>query len=85
MRASDKEVASRKVEAPRGHTQEEVLLSERGLSPSGDPHKDHEEQRPHACLSGWIFVGYLVEDENGDEVEVFEPVPCKRCEEGQES
>ena len=38
-----------------------------------------ERLRPHAC-EGVVFIGHLVEVE-GEEVEVIEAVPCKRCEE----
>ena len=34
-------------------------------------------ERPCCCLEGWVFVGYL--DEDGEEVEVFEALPCCRC------
>jgi len=33
-----------------------------------------------ACYEGLVFIGHLVEDENGDTAEVFEPIPCRRCE-----
>ena len=37
-------------------------------------------ETPHACLEGVIYVGHLVEDPGtGEEVEVFEAVPCRRC------
>ncbi len=32
-----------------------------------------------ACYEGVVFIGHLVEDESGEEVEVFESVPCRRC------
>jgi hypothetical protein len=34
---------------------------------------------PHGCYDGTVFIGHLVEDECGEEVEVFEAVPCRRC------
>ncbi len=34
-----------------------------------------------ACYEGVVFIGHLVEDEDGDTAEVFEPVPCRRCSE----
>jgi hypothetical protein len=34
--------------------------------------------RPCACMNGTVFIGHLV-DEEGEEVEVFEAVPCCRC------
>ena len=39
-------------------------------------------ERPHACLDGIVYIGHLVEDECGEEVEVVEAVPCRRCAEG---
>jgi hypothetical protein len=37
------------------------------------------EERPHACLEGIIYLGHLIEDESGEEVEIIEAVPCRRC------
>jgi hypothetical protein len=37
------------------------------------------EETPHACYSGWVFLGFEGEDENGEHVEVIECVPCRRC------
>ena len=39
-------------------------------------------ERPHACYEGFVYIGHLVEDECGEEVEVVEAVPCRRCAEG---
>ena len=36
-------------------------------------------ERPHGCYDGLVFIGHLVEDECGEEVEVIEAVPCRRC------
>ncbi len=33
-----------------------------------------------ACFEGVVYIGHLVEDEDGDADEVFEPIPCRRCE-----
>ncbi len=43
-----------------------------------NPHQSTEE-RPCACYEGLVYIGHLVEDESGDEVEVIEAVPCRRC------
>jgi hypothetical protein len=32
-------------------------------------------ERPHACIGGWVFVGYA--DEHGEEREAS--YPCRRC------
>jgi hypothetical protein len=37
-------------------------------------------ERPHACIEGVVYIGHVVEDPGtGEEVEVFEAVPCRRC------
>ena len=53
-------MATQKSSAPHAH-------------PSTEDHDDTVEahyaslERPHACLEGWVFVGYI--DENGEERE----------------
>jgi hypothetical protein len=37
------------------------------------------QDRPHGCYDGVVYVGYMVEDENGEEVEVFDARLCRRC------
>ena len=37
-----------------------------------------EHLRPCACMSGVVYIGRLVEAD-GEEVEVVEAVPCRRC------
>ena len=32
---------------------------------------------PHACLDGYVYLGYVVE-EDGEEVERVEALPCRR-------
>jgi len=36
------------------------------------------EESPHGCYDGLVFIGHFVE-EDGEEVEVIEAVPCRRC------
>ena len=49
--------------------------------PSTEDHDDTVEahysglERPHACMGGWVFVGYI--DEYGEEREVS--YRCRRC------
>ena len=38
-----------------------------------------DEETPHACYDGWVFLGFEGEDENGEHVEVIEAVRCRRC------
>jgi hypothetical protein len=54
--------------------------------PSTDHHDDTVEahysglERLHACYEGVVYIGHLVEDPGtGDETEVIEAVPCRRC------
>ena len=58
----------------------------RPAHPSTQDHDDTVEahyaglERPHACTDGVVYVGHLVEDPGtGEEVEVIEAVPCRRC------
>jgi hypothetical protein len=46
--------------------------------PSTEDH-DRQDERPHACIDGWVFVGHMVEGEDGGEVEVLEAVVCRYC------
>ena len=43
--------------------------------------EDHDHyERPHACYEGVVYIGHLVEDPGtGEEVEVVDAVPCRRC------
>jgi hypothetical protein len=44
-----------------------------------DPHLNQHDvvldERPHACIDGWVFVGYV--DEHGEEMEIS--YRCRRC------
>ena len=63
-------MATQKSNAPRAH-------------PSTEAHDDTveahysclERLRPHACIDGWVFVGYI--DEHGEEREAS--YRCRRC------
>jgi hypothetical protein len=69
-------MATQKSSAPNAH-------------PSTEDHDDTVEAHysgldrlasPHACYEGVVYIGHLVEDPGaGEEVEVFEAVPCRRC------
>lgn len=44
------------------------------------PSEANEDHHPHACMDGLVFLTYTVFDENpGDEVEIYEVIPCSRC------
>jgi hypothetical protein len=72
-------------EAPHGHR--EVYAPH--AHPSTEDHDDTVEAhysgldrlRPHAFMNGTVFIGHLVVGEDGEEVEAFEAVPCRRCSE----
>jgi hypothetical protein len=68
----------RVVEHPRGtaHTDLEVTVDiSKNTAP--EPHPSTEEPS-HGCYDGLVFIGHMIE-EDGEEVEVFESVPCRRC------
>ena len=42
-------------------------------------HDTQDQDQPHACYQGVVFIGRLVVGDDGEEVEVFESVSCRRC------
>ena len=48
---------------------------------SAPAHPSTEDQdHPHACLNGYVHLGYTaVDEETGGEVERIEALPCRRC------
>jgi hypothetical protein len=52
------------------------------IPPDGDPftsaHPPDQDEHPHACWGGWVFLGYT--DPETDE-ERSEVLPCRRCSE----
>ena len=39
-----------------------------------------DQDHPHACLDGYVYLGYTaVDEESGEEVERVEALPCRRC------
>jgi hypothetical protein len=62
------------------------MSSNRSVTPDHDDLETHYAglerlEPPHGCIAplGVVYIGHLVEGENGEEVEVFEAVPCRRC------
>jgi hypothetical protein len=54
------------------------------IPPAGDPFTVEtpldEQDHPHACLGGYVYLGYTaVDEETGEEVERIEALPCRRC------
>jgi hypothetical protein len=53
-------------------------MDEHTISSAGDPFHaapHDQDERPHACNDGWVFVGYV--DEYGEEREAS--YRCRRC------
>ena len=42
---------------------------------TGEPPRHDQDERPHACIEGWVFVGYV--DEYGEDREAS--YRCRRC------
>jgi hypothetical protein len=42
--------------------------------------RSEDQDHPHACLNGYVYLGYTaVDEETGEEVERVEALPCRRC------
>jgi hypothetical protein len=40
----------------------------------------YDQDHPHACLDGYVFLEYTAfDEESGEEVERVEALPCRRC------
>ena len=51
---------------------------------AGDPFayagsRQDQDEYPHGCIDGWVYLGFEGEDENGEHAEEIERVPCRRC------
>jgi len=47
---------------------------------SAPPAPPSTDEHPHGCYEGVVYIGHMVADgETGEEAEVFESVPCRRC------
>jgi len=60
------------------------MATEKSSAPAHPSAEDHDDtveahyaslERPHACIGGWVFVGYI--DENGEERQAS--YRCRRC------
>jgi hypothetical protein len=41
-----------------------------------------DDETPHGCYEGWVYLGHIVEGESGEPEEVIERVRCRRCNAG---
>jgi hypothetical protein len=47
---------------------------------AGDSGTQRDEDTPHGCVNGWLYIGHVeVDEESGCEVEVIYRVVCRRC------
>ena len=46
---------------------------------AGSQRQDRDLDPPCGCYDGWVYLGFEGEDENGENVEEVERVPCRRC------
>jgi hypothetical protein len=60
------------------------VLAGDGIAYAGSKLKGDDQERPHACLEGVVCIGRLV-DEDGEEVEIFGAVPCRKRVAGEEA
>jgi hypothetical protein len=76
-------------------TERMPTVDEHTISPAGDPfyaaaqaspddtieahYAALERGIPCSCYGGFHYIGHMVEGEDGEEVEVFDAVPCRRC------
>ena len=95
MRASEKKWPRRSCSSPGPGPQRErkgkTTVDKDTISPAGDPFyaascpDDTIEahyaslERACNCYGGHHYIGHMVEGDDGEEVEVFEAVPCRRC------
>jgi hypothetical protein len=54
------------------------VLAGDGIAYAGSKLEGDDQDHPHACTDGVVYIGRLVE-EDGEEVEVVDLVPCRRC------
>ena len=79
MWVSDKEMAPQEVTLPGTRPTEGIqTVDERILAQRAHPSPTDQES-PHGCIDGWVYLGFEGEDENGEHVEEIERVPCRRC------
>ncbi len=70
----------RQANTRRALTTEVPVIREESSAPHRpSPAEDAPHGTPHGCYRGLVFIGHLVEDESGEEVEIVEAVACRRC------
>ena len=65
------------------------MTTEKSSPPHAHPSTENQDdtveahyaslERPHICTDGVVYVGHLGVGDDGEEGEVVEAVPCRRC------
>ena len=59
------------------------MATEKSSAPHAHP-SAQEQDHPHACLHGYVYLGYTaVDEETSEEVERVDALPCRRCADSQ--
>jgi hypothetical protein len=59
----------------KGH----FMATQKSSAPHAHPSTE-DQDHSHACLNGYVYLGYTALDEEaGEEVERVEALPCRRC------
>jgi hypothetical protein len=89
IRMPDKEMAPAVLEHPGARTtRRHLMATQKSSAPhahpsTGDHDLHHDQDHPHACLDGYVYLGYTdIDEETDEEVERVEALPCRRCAEG---
>jgi hypothetical protein len=62
------------------HTDLEVTVDTSKSSATHAHPSTEEQDHPHACMNGYVYLGYTTfDEETGEEVERVEALPCRRC------
>jgi hypothetical protein len=60
------------------------MATEKSSAGYSAAHPPAERDHPHACLDGFVYLGFIaIDEETRDEVEHIERLPCRRCAEGE--
>ncbi len=54
-------------------------MDTRSVAHSGHDLRPNTHETPHGCINGAVYIGHMLEDDSGEELEVFEAVACRRC------
>jgi hypothetical protein len=58
----------------KGH----FMATEKSSAPHAHPSTE-DQDHPHACMNGYVYLGYTaIDEETGEEVERVEALPCRR-------